>query len=106
MEDFDADLLKECTALAKNRVKLEYGMLAHPMHARMGEAYHNANVSDRPEPASATVNKQGSYDKGDQQQFKSLLIQAYSPLEGAPDSALWWKISMRAAHIVPMGLER
>lgn len=110
-EAVDADLLKERAALAKNRVKLEYGILAHPTHARIGEAYLSAIIKSLPEPAGARVHMQDSRDKTDQQQFKSLLIQAHSPIEERP-MMLWcpvtrtWhdKLLMKATHIVPYGI--
>lgn len=73
MEEFDAALLKERAALARNRVKLEFGILSHPTHARIGEAYLAAIVESLPEPAGARLKKQGSRDKYDQEWFKALV---------------------------------
>lgn len=113
MEDVDADILKERAALAKNRVKLKYAILSHPSHARMGDAYMSAIVEKLPDPAGATTSVQGSRDKQDQAQFRSLLIQAYSPAELATSAdAVWCPVShnwlanaaIRAAHIVPYAI--
>lgn len=41
-ENLDAALLKVRAALAKNRVKAEYGILSYPTHSRIGEAYLGA----------------------------------------------------------------
>lgn len=38
MEEFDASLLKERAALARNRMKLEFVILSHPTPVRIGEA--------------------------------------------------------------------
>lgn len=116
MENVDAEILKERAALAKNRVKLEYAILAHPAHARIGEAYLSAAVVDRlPDPAGATTTTsvQTSRDEQDQQQFRSLLIQAYSPSELAEHESLLWcpasrmwheNVLIKAAHLVPYAL--
>lgn len=49
MEEFDAAFLNERAALARNRMKLEFGILSHPTHARIGEAYVAAIVESLPE---------------------------------------------------------
>lgn len=48
IEDLDAALLKERAALAKNRMKVEYGILSRPTHSRLGEAYLAALVESLP----------------------------------------------------------
>lgn len=120
MEEFDAALLKERAALARNRMKLEFGILSHPTHARIGEAYLAAIVESLPEPAGARLKKQGSRDKYDQDQFKALVRQAYTPTKETPaydapcsDPPMLWcpitrawhdTLSMITAHIVPYGI--
>lgn len=108
-EEVDADILKERAALAKNRMKLEYAILSHPAHSRIGEAYLSAIDDKLGNFAGATFNVQGSRNKHDQEQFRALLTQAYSPSTLAPaEDALWcpfsraWVMSeaMTAAHIV------
>lgn len=109
MEEYDADILKERAALAKNRVKLQYAILAHPTHAKIGEAYLSAIVERLPNPAGATTNVQGSRDKTDQEQYRSLLIQAYSPMDAdvlyCPVSHKWHdEAAVIASHIVPYAI--
>lgn len=120
MEEFDAALLKERAALARNRMKLEFGILSHPTHARIGEAYLAAIVESLPEPAGARLKKQESRDKYDLDQFKALVRQAYTPTKGTPaydapcsDPPMLWcpitrawhdTLSMTTAHIVPYGI--
>lgn len=117
MEKFDAALLKERAALARNRMKLEFGILSHPISARIGEAYLAAIVESLPESAGERVKKQGSRDKYDQGQFKALIRQAYTPTKETPaydppysDPPMLWcpitrawhdSMSMTTAHIVP-----
>lgn len=38
-ENLDAELLKVRAALARNRIKVEYGSLSQPTHSRIDEAY-------------------------------------------------------------------
>lgn len=83
IEDLDATLLNERAALARNRIKLEYGILSHPTHARIGEAYLAAVVQNLPEPAGARIKRQGARDGNDQQQFKILVREAYTPAKGS-----------------------
>lgn len=116
MEDVDAEILKERAALAKNRTKLEYAILSHPTHARIGEAYLSAIFERLPDPAgaaAAATSLHTSRDKQDQLQFRSLLIQAYSPPELAEDERILWcpvsrmwhdKLTIKAAHLVPYAL--
>lgn len=120
MEEFDAALLKERAALARNRMKLEFEILSHPTHARIGEAYLAAIDESLPEPAGARLKKQGSRDKYDQDEFKALVRQANTPTKGTPaydapcsDPPMLWcpitrawhdTLSMTTAHIVPYGI--
>ena len=113
MEEYDAGILKERAALAKNRVKLEYAILAHPAHARIGEAYLSAIVERLLNPAGATTNVQGSRDKHDQEQFRWLLAQACSPIESPHyEGALYCPVTRQwhdedliiASHIVPYAI--
>lgn len=41
-ENLDAAILKVYAALAKNRIKVEYGILSYATHLRIGEAYQAA----------------------------------------------------------------
>lgn len=84
MEEFDAALLKERAALARHRMKLEFGILSHPTPARIGEAYLAAIVESLPESAGERLKKQGSRDKYFQEQFKALVRQAYTPTKETP----------------------
>lgn len=121
IEELDATLLKERAALARNRVKLEFGILSHPTHARIGEAYLAAIVENLPEPAGARIKKQRARDNYDQHQFKTMVRQAYTPDPESKEydappitgfSQLWcpvtraWHDSMitTVAHIVPYGI--
>lgn len=120
IEDLDATLLKERAALARNRIKLEYGILSHPTHARIGEAYLAAVVQNLPEPAGARLKRHGARDGNDQQQFKILVREAYTPAKGSSQynppfeepAHLWcpvtraWHDVMNTtiAHIVPYGI--
>lgn len=120
IEDLDAALLRERAALAKNRMKVEYGILSHPTHSRLGEAYLAALVESLPEPSGARVKKQGKRDKREHELFKALVRKAYSPQKGdqeydAPDSdlqLLWCPVTqawheapnVRTAHIVPYAI--
>lgn len=120
IEDLDAALLKERAALAKNRMKVEYGILSHPTHSRLGEAYLAALVESLPEPSGARVKKQGKRDKHEHELFKALVRKAYSPQKGdqaydAPDTdlhLLWCPVTQAwheapnviTAHIVPYAI--
>lgn len=120
IEDLDAALLKERAALAKNRMKVEYGILSHPTHSRLGEAYLAALVELLPELSGERVKKQGKGDKYEQELFKKLVRKAYSPQRGdqgydAPDTDLhliwcpvtqaWHEASnVTTAHLVPSAI--
>lgn len=120
IEDLDAALLKERAALAKNRMKVEYGILSHPTHSRLGEAYLAALVESLPEPSGARVKKQGKRDKHEHELFKKLVRRAYSPQKGgqgydSPDTVLhvlwcpvtqaWHEASnVKTAHLVPYAI--
>lgn len=120
IEDLDAALLKERAALAKNRIKVEYGILSHPTHSRLGEAYLAALADSLPEPSGARVKKQGQRNKHEHELFKNLVRNAYSPQKGdegydAPDSDLhlvWCPVtqawheaaSVTTAHLVPYAI--
>lgn len=120
IEELDAALLKERAALANNRAKLEFGILSHRTHARIGEAYLAALVENLPEPAGARIKKQRARDSYDQDQFKTLVRQAYTPDVGSPQhdapdlpfDLAWCPVTRawhplantRVAHIVPYGI--
>lgn len=120
IEDLDAALLQERAALAKNRMKVEYGILSHPTHSRLGEAYLAALVESLSEPSGAKVKKQGKRDKHEHELFKRLVRKAYSPQKGdegydAPDTDLhlvWCPVTqawhespnVRTAHLVPYAI--
>lgn len=70
LDESDVELLKERATLAANRVKLTYGILAHPTHSRLGEAYLSCIVENLPEPAGARFHKQGSRSGTDQSNFR------------------------------------
>lgn len=112
--------LKERAALARNRMKLEFGILSHPTHARIGEAYLAVIVESLPELAGARLNRQRSRDKYDQEQFKALVRQAYTftketpaydpprsdpPMLWCPITRAWHDtMNMTTVHIVPCGI--
>lgn len=115
LEDSDMELLKERAALAANRVKLQYGILSHPTHSRLGEAYLAAIVENLPEPAGARVRKLGSRSGTDQSNFRQRVLNMYNPSDWNmdPPNALGWcpvvkewvdPDSLTAAHIVPYAL--
>lgn len=83
IEELEAALLKERAALARNRAKLEFGILSHPTHARISEAYLASLVENLSEPAGARLKKQRSRDHYDQNQFKKPVRQAYTPTPGS-----------------------
>lgn len=108
-------------ALARNRVKVEHGILSHPTHARIGEAYLASFVASLPEPAGARIQKLGPRGKHDQESFKRLIRNAYSPQKGnknydASDtedlSLLWCPVTrewyeteyVTTAHLVPYAI--
>ena len=122
IEELDAILLQERAALARNRVKLEYGILSHPTHARIGEAYLGALVDRLPEPAGAKFKKPGARNNNDQEQFRNLVRNASTPKKGSPEydapktnlplPLMWCPVTnawheqahTTVAHIVPYGI--
>ena len=98
LDDSDKELLKERAALAANRVKLQYGILAHPTHSRIGEAYLAAIVESLPEPAGARVLKHGPRSGTDQSSFRQKLMDNYNP----PD---WNKDPLEAVGWCPVTKE-
>ena len=57
LEAPDAELLKERATLAANRVKIQYGILPHPTHSRIGEVYSLRIVENLSESAGARARK-------------------------------------------------
>ncbi len=114
LETSDIALLQERSALAANRVKLQYGILSHTTNARIGEAYLASIVKSLPHPAEATVKKQGSRDNHDQASFRVRLSKEYSPetTTGDDESGLWCPITksmhrprdVKAAQLVPYAI--
>ncbi len=118
LEASDRMLLKERAVLATNKVRVEYGILAHPSHARLGEAYLAAVVENLQGPARAAVQEQGPWDSGDQANFRARLIKNYCPLEAQLDpndtnfAGRWCPVTgtyhddrhVKAAHIVPYSI--
>ena len=120
IEDLDAALLKERAALAKNRIKVAYGILSHPNHSRLEEAYLAALVESLPEPSGAKVKKQGRRDKHEHELFKKFVRKAYSPQKGdqgydafdtdlrlvwCPVTHAWHEApNVRMAHLVPYAI--
>ena len=120
LEDLDAALLKERAALAKNRMKVEYGILSHPTHSKLGEAYLAALAKSLPEPLGTRVKKQGKRDNYEHEIFQKLVRKAYSPQKGdqgydAPDTDLhlvwcpvtqaWHEVTnVRTARLVPYAI--
>lgn len=115
LNELDAALLKERCALARNEIKLEFGILGHPSHARVGEAYLATLASILPEPAGARLKKSGKRDNTDQTNFGRRLRDAYYPpgWNKDPDKPRGWcpvtkawtkESSFVAAHIVPYAI--
>lgn len=115
LDECDKALLQERAALAANRVKVQYGILSHTSHARIGEAYLAAIVESLPEPAGAQIKKQGARDRSDQTSFRNRVLAAYNPpgTDSDPDNVeSWCPVSKRlfmeqnviAAHIVPYSI--
>lgn len=118
--DSEEALVRERTALAKNRIKIEYGILSHPTHATVAEAYLASLVETLPEPTGAPVKKQGPRANSDQEQFKRLVRRAYVPTlddfsSDAPfrDPAWIWcpvtkawhqSLAMKTAQLVPCSI--
>jgi hypothetical protein len=78
VDELDDIVTVERAALARNRIKLEFGILSHSCHARIGEAYLTALVDNLPEPFGARIKKRGRRDKIDQEIFKNLVRNAYT----------------------------
>lgn len=57
LNESDIALVRERATLAANRVKLQYGILSHTSHARIGEAYLAAIAEYLPEPSEARIKK-------------------------------------------------
>lgn len=115
LDECDKALLQERAALAANRVKVQYGILSHTSHARIGEAYLAAIVESLPEPAGAHIKKQGATDNFDQTSFRKRTLAAYNPsgTDRDPDNVRSWCPVSRnlyleedviAAHIVPYSI--
>ena len=122
VENLDAILLHERAALARNQVKLEYGILSHPTHTRIGEAYLAALVERLPEPAGPKLKLSEKRNNDDQDQFRKLVRNAYTPIKGTPEydapemnlplPLRWCPVTKawheqdntKVAHIVPYGI--
>ena len=122
VDGIDQIVLRERAALARDRVKLENGIMAHPTHGRIGEAYLAALVDRLPEPAGARFKKLEGRSDTDNEQFRKLVRNAYiptvgSPAHDAPESDLpgplmWCPVTKdwhqpnhtTVAHIVPYGI--
>lgn len=122
LEQCETAVRKERALIIKNRMKLEYGILAHPTHARLGEAYLAAITDALAEPSDARVKKRASRENREQSQFRSLIERAYVPAPGTPEykpprpSAqypdLWCPVTgawhdarqVKAGHLVPYAI--
>lgn len=115
LDNFDAELLKERATLAANRVKMEYGILAHPTHFRLGSAYLFCIMEILPESAGAGSHEQGSRGGFDQTNFRQRILNSYYPpgWNADPQNTLLWCPVMKqrfvgsyviAAYIVPYAL--
>ncbi|MCJ1263820.1 hypothetical protein MMC22_003690 [Lobaria immixta] len=99
IEELDAMLLNERAALARNRVKLEFGILSYPTHARIGEAYLATIVENLPQLSGARVTKQRARDTCDQHQFRHC---EDPPMLWFPVTRAWHDVmNTTVAHIVP-----
>lgn len=115
LDESDKDLLKERATLAANRVNLQYGILTHPTHSRLGEAYLAAITENLPEPAGARALKHGSRSSTDQTNFRLRLLNGSNPPDwnkDPPNALAWCPVAKQwidpenliAAHIVPHSL--
>lgn len=77
-ENLDAAILKVRAALAKNRIKVEYGILSYPTHLRIGEAYLAALAG----AVRSQDYKEALRNKHDQELFRNLVRNVYSPQKG------------------------
>lgn len=112
LDDGDQALLQERATLAANRVKIRYGILSHPTHARIGEAYLAAIAENLPDPSGK---KQGTGDNFEQTSFRRRLFVTYNLPDYDCDPAnleCWCPVSRRnwleedmvEAHIVPYSI--
>lgn len=115
LDDCDKAILQERAVLAANRVKVRYGILSHPSHARIGEAYLSAIMESLPELAGARLRKQGARESSDQSSFRRRALTFYNLLGYDSNPNLvesWCPISkmmlpaehVTAAHIVPYAI--
>ena len=114
LDDLEALVFRERTALAVSRSRVEFGMLAHHSHSSLGEAYANAIVSAlRTLKHASTLTKTPSGDAltSDRTNFRIRLTAAYNPTEdpGLVKGKVWCPVTgrmimphaIKAAHIIP-----
>lgn len=115
LDQCDKALLQERAVLAANRVKVQYGILSHNSHARIGEAYLASIVEGMHEPIGARIKKQGSRDSSDQTSFRKRILAVYnSPsYDSDPENLASWcpvtknwylATDVTAAHVVPYSI--
>lgn len=115
LDESDKKLLRERASLAANRVKLQYGILSHPTHSRIGEAYLAAIVESLPEPPGVEFIKYGTRSGTDHTSFRQRLMNSYNPQDwnkDPPNAVGWCPVTkewinpdfLTAAHIVPHAL--
>lgn len=108
LDQCDKALLKERAALAANKIKVQYGILSHTSHARIGEAYLAAIAESMP----AYIKNQDNRNESDQNNFRKRVLAIYNTPDCDSDLhnvVSWCPISKSfhlerdivAAHIVP-----
>ncbi|KAJ9641486.1 hypothetical protein H2199_005456 [Coniosporium tulheliwenetii] len=110
LESQESQLVKERTAVATRRAKLEFGIMTHASHSRLGEAYLACLAEKLDLPSGARLEK--GRESGDQSNFRKFLRLTYTP-PGFDDPRLpksWCHVTgqhlrdeeIKAAHIYPV----
>ncbi|OAP54119.1 hypothetical protein AYL99_11654 [Fonsecaea erecta] len=113
-------ILKERTALAANRMRVQYSVLGRRSSGKIGKAYmmaikRNLPEPTHPDPACLLYEKQPGRSEADQISFRNRLIKAYNPegskllTEPQESQLAWCPISgkefpaeyIKAVHIIP-----
>ncbi|OAP54188.1 hypothetical protein AYL99_11723 [Fonsecaea erecta] len=118
LDDTDSIILRERTALAADRMRVEYSMLSRPGSVKIGEAYMMAITDNLLEPAGSSYRKKHQRSGADQTSFKNRLLKAYNPegskllTESQGSKLIWCPVSgkefgmklLTAAHIIPYSI--
>lgn len=108
--ELERTIVKERAALAGSKAKLEFGIIAHRSHHRLGDAYLDSLIRSFEPPHDAQLDVGGSRDRTAQPAFRAAIFSAYKP-PSDPESSdaawcpvtkqFWGEEGMKAAHIVP-----